>query len=131
MTESRVLIEDWLPIAQIGIECHRESAAWTALPPTDYLHVWWARRPLTAARAAVLGSTLPTWSKTWPERLLQFFPDEQQYHDWFLRQLGVRGDVVAARQRLDQANALGIKLKQAYDGPRAFTVSPDRKNLDL
>ena len=31
----------------------------TALPPTYYLHVWWARRPLVASRAAVLASLLP------------------------------------------------------------------------
>ena len=31
----------------------------TALPPSYYLHVWWARRPLVAARAAILASLLP------------------------------------------------------------------------
>ena len=31
----------------------------TAVPPTYYLHVWWARRPLVASRAAVLASLLP------------------------------------------------------------------------
>jgi putative DNA methylase len=29
------------------------------LPPLYYLHVWWARRPLTPSRAAILGATLP------------------------------------------------------------------------
>ena len=51
----RVLIEDWLPAQAIGVECMRENS--TGLhPPPNRLHVWWARRPLTISRAAVLGS---------------------------------------------------------------------------
>lgn len=54
----RLLIEDWLPAAAIGVECIRERS--TGLqPPDKRLHVWWARRPLVASRAAVLGSLLP------------------------------------------------------------------------
>ena len=52
MTDTR-LIERWLPIAEIGEESTRERRSMTALPPTYYLHVWWARRPLVASRAAV------------------------------------------------------------------------------
>ena len=55
----RVFIEEWLPAAAIGVECMRERGSASALAPHTYLHVWWARRPLTAARAAVLGSLLP------------------------------------------------------------------------
>ena len=39
------------------------------LPPIYYLHVWWARRPLTPSRAAVLGSILP--ADTEPELFLR------------------------------------------------------------
>ena len=53
------LIEEWLPIAEIGEESMRERRSMTALPPIYYLHVWWARRPLVASRAAVLASLLP------------------------------------------------------------------------
>ena len=53
------LIERWLPIAALGEESIRERRSMTALPPTYYLHVWWARRPLVASRAAVLASLLP------------------------------------------------------------------------
>jgi putative DNA methylase len=59
MKRPRLLIEDWLPAAAIGVECMRERGSASALAPTTYLHVWWARRPLVAARAAVLGSLLP------------------------------------------------------------------------
>ena len=53
------LIEEWLPIAEIGEESMRERRSMSALPPTYYLHVWWARRPLVASRAALLASLLP------------------------------------------------------------------------
>ncbi len=59
MKQPRLLIEDWLPAAAIGVECMRERGSASALAPHTYLHVWWARRPLTASRAAVLGSLLP------------------------------------------------------------------------
>jgi len=55
----RLLIEDWLPAAAIGVECMRERGMASALAPHTYLHIWWARRPLTVSRAAVLGSLLP------------------------------------------------------------------------
>ena len=57
----RVLIEQWLPIAEIGAECMRERGASSALPPLYFLHVWWARRPLTVSRAAILASLLPAY----------------------------------------------------------------------
>ena len=52
------LIERWLPIAEIGEESVRERRSMTALPPTYYLHVWWARGPLVAFETMRLG--LPT-----------------------------------------------------------------------
>jgi adenine-specific DNA methylase len=61
MSRPRVLIEQWLPIDQIGAECMRERGASSALPPLYFLHVWWARRPLTVSRAAILSSLLPAY----------------------------------------------------------------------
>lgn len=69
----RVLIEDWLPAAAIGVECMREENNPVAKPPTKYFHVWWARRPLAVSRAAVLGSLLPAnFPRDVFERLLGF-----------------------------------------------------------
>ena len=59
----RVLIEDWLPVAELGIESRRERAAASALPPLSFLHVWWARRPLVASAGAILGSLMPAWAQ--------------------------------------------------------------------
>lgn len=68
------LIEGNFPCQQVGAETKRERGASSALPPLYFLHVWWARRPLTPSRAAVLGSILPA--------------DVQP--DVFLKELGVR-----------------------------------------
>ena len=74
MARTRLLIEDWFPAAAVGIECMRERGSSSALAPTTYLHVWFARRPLTAARATVLGSVLPAnFDRRTFERLLGFY----------------------------------------------------------
>ncbi|MEW5953548.1 MAG: DUF1156 domain-containing protein [Bacillota bacterium] len=76
MKESRAdvrLIEAGFPCHQVGAETQRERGASSALPPLYYLHVWWARRPLTPSRAAILGSLLPAGTDP----------------GWFLRQLGI------------------------------------------
>ena len=107
------LIERWLPIAALGEESTRERRSMTALPPTYYLHVWWARRPLVASRAAILASLLPADA------------DREK----FLHVLGIHGDPVATRHRIDSA-----KRNKEYLGPnpygykRAFSYSPDRED---
>lgn len=73
MAYQKKLIEGNFPCQQIGAETRRERDTGLA-PPTHRLHVWWARRPLTPSRAAVLGSILP--ADTDPEL--------------FLRELGIR-----------------------------------------
>jgi len=130
MSRPRVLIEDWLPIGELSVEGRREGSA-AIKPPLRRLHVWWARRPLMASRAAVLGSLLPAWSEEWPDDLLELFPTEKDYREWFVHLLGVRGNPVAARERIRWANERGIKLDKAYDGARAFTVGPDAEQVEV
>ena len=126
-----VLIENWLPIAEISVESMRERGASSALPPLYFLHVWWARRPLTISRAAVLASLLPQWSEDLPQELLSKFPSEDSYRAWFLRLLGILGDPVAGRKLLDWAKAKGItKQINPYGYKRAFTYNPDDEELE-
>ena len=102
------LIERWLPIAALGEESVRERRSMTALPPTYYLHVWWARRPLVASRAAILASLLPADA------------DREK----FLHVVGIHGDPVAARQSVDRARRSGVRVTNPYDYGRAFGYSP-------
>ena len=127
------LISKWLPIAPLGAEARRERAASSSLPPLYFLHVWWARRPLVVSRAAVLGSVLPAWSPDWPQDLLDRFPDEATYREWFLRDLlGIRGDPVAARRAIEAARETGERLPGgAYGYRRAFTHTFEDEQVAL
>ncbi len=58
MTHDRRLIEAGFPCHQVGAETQRERDTGQA-PPPNRLHVWWARRPLTPSRAAILASLEP------------------------------------------------------------------------
>lgn len=54
MADDRRLIEDYLPIEAISAEASREKSVRKGHLST--LHLWWARRPLVACRAAVYAS---------------------------------------------------------------------------
>lgn len=112
MTDTR-LIERWLPIAELSEESTRERRSMTALPPTYYLHVWWARRPLVASRAAILASLLPADA------------DRER----FLHVLGIHGDPVAARNAIEKARRTGVRVKDPYGYDRAFGYSLDQTDV--
>jgi putative DNA methylase len=57
MTEDKRLIEDYLPIEKISAEASREKSVRKGHIST--LHLWWARRPLVACRAAIYGALVP------------------------------------------------------------------------
>ena len=108
MSDTR-LIERWLPIAELGIESVRERTPMTPFPAPNRLHVWWARRPLVASRAAVLASVLP----------------ENADRERFLHVMGIHGDPVAAKKRIAAANRTGERLgASAYGYSRAFSYTP-------
>jgi adenine-specific DNA methylase len=102
MKKPRLLIEEWLPAAAIGVECIRERSTGQQ-PPDKRLHVWWARRPLCASRAAVLGSLLPAdFPREVFERLLGF---------------GVPGkELVKIRELMDT----GCRIEGGFGCGRAF-----------
>jgi putative DNA methylase len=98
----RVLIEDWLPAAAIGVECIRERSTGQQ-PPDKRFHVWWARRPLAASRAAVLASVLPAdFPREVFERLLGFGRSANE--------------IVAIRELMDT----GVRVDGGFGVPRAF-----------
>ncbi|MDW8411789.1 MAG: DUF1156 domain-containing protein [Acidobacteriota bacterium] len=57
MKDNSLLIEEYLPIEAIGKEASREKSIRKGHIST--LHLWWARRPLVACRAAVYGALVP------------------------------------------------------------------------
>ncbi len=135
---TRSLIEQWLPAQAVGAESLRERGTPKAFPPINFLHVWWARRPLAASRAAVMASILPAWPSAEEaaedahaqdvlSTLQTEFPEgQEQYHAWFLRTLGILGNPFESRIAIKAANAEGRKLPgNPYGYPRAFTTTPD------
>jgi adenine-specific DNA methylase len=108
----RLLIEDWLPAAAVGVECIRERSTGQQ-PPDKRFHVWWARRPLCVSRAAVLGSLLPAdFPRDVFERLLGF---------------GRPGkDLVDIRRMMDD----GIQVDGGFGCDRAFKAMVSQDDLD-
>lgn len=127
---NRRLLEEWLPIGEIGVESRRENSTGQH-PPPNRLHVWWARRPLTVSRAAILGALLPAWDGN--ESFLQrYFQDEDAYHAWFRRLLGIRGDPVAAHGAQLAARARGVRLPEnPFEYGRAFGAVVGDSDLSL
>lgn len=107
------LIERWLPIAELSEEATRERRSMTALPAIYYLHVWWARRPLVASRAAVLASLLP----------------DDTDHNTFMHALGIHGDPVRGAMLLEKARRTGVNVADPYGYKRAFNYSPTEHEL--
>ena len=132
------LIEQWFPTAAVGAESLRERGAASALPPVNFLHVWWARRPLITSRAAVLASILPAWptdddqsdAAVRVRAGLAGFTTEEEYRQWFLKVLGIAGDPVEGRKRIADARAAGKVMKaNPYGYPRAFTTTPSDEDM--
>ena len=86
----------------------------TPFPAPNRLHVWWARRPLVASRAAVLTSLLP----------------EDADRKRFLHLLGIHGDPVNARRAIDEALRTGVRVEDPYGYDRAFKYCPDRRDAN-
>jgi adenine-specific DNA methylase len=88
----------------------------TALPGIYFLHVWWARRPLIASRAAVLASILPA----------------ETDKDRFKYALGIHGDPVSVRAKIDVAKKTKADLgANPYGYARAFQFHPAEAAREL
>src|SRR5262249_40609105 len=105
-----------MPIAEIGIEALRERTPMTPFPAPNRLHVWWARRPLVASRAAVLGSLLPS--------------DADRAK--FMHVLGIHGDPIAAKAAMvAAARNVDADGKREDLGPNPYGYQRSFKhNLD-
>ena len=113
------LIEHWLPINQLSTEAIRERAAASALPPVNWMHVWWARRPLAPSRASTLLSLIPQSA------------DDDDARQSVFNILGTSPEIYSIAQRLAAASLNGERDKQGYgDHRRAFTHNPTAPQLE-
>ena len=100
MTHRKKLIEVALPLEAINKASAREKSIRHGHPST--LHLWWARRPLAAARAVIFA---------------QMVDDPSSYVDTLKSDTRLRrqaeGILKARRQRWKEATATAAKAKQA------------------
>ena len=113
MTDTR-LIEHWLPINEISIDSIRERSAASALPPINWLHVWWARRPLTTSRATVAACLTPSNVETAD----------------FLSILEIDPNLKVQHERIQKARAEGKRTESGYEKTRSFTRTPIKHHND-
>jgi len=75
--DKRTMIEDYIPVEAISIESVREKLGGHQISrgmPRN-LHLWWARRPLAACRAAVYATFAPPAKGKQRKNLAAFFTD--------------------------------------------------------
>lgn len=72
MSDDRRLIEDLIPVAAINEVAQREKIGHAKTHPRK-LHLWWARRPLAAARAAVYATLVRAEGLPEDARSAEFF----------------------------------------------------------
>jgi putative DNA methylase len=96
MSDDRRIIEDLIPVEAINEVAQREKTGRGAGHPA-VMHLWWARRPLAAARAAVYATLVPLESTSPEARSAEYFRE--------LCRWGASESAIAdARQRVLAAN---------------------------
>ena len=98
-----------MPINEISVEAVREGGALAGHPPVNQLHVWWARRPLIASRAAVAASILSSDTD----------------RAGFISNIGTSTEVVTARRRMDEVKATGQWSNISFPNRRSFLHNPE------
>jgi len=96
MTTDQRLIEDYLPIEAISAEAKREKSIRKGHIST--LHLWWARRPLVACRAAVYGALVPAPTARGRQKRADFVAELCTYP-------GPADKIADARQHILEAHA--------------------------
>ncbi|MDA8047537.1 MAG: DUF1156 domain-containing protein [Actinomycetota bacterium] len=123
-TNRRSLIEDYLPIEAINTVAQREKIGHAALHPRK-LHLWWARRPLAAARAAVYAALVPAEGRDRTDA------QEAVFFDALCKWGGHPGDIAKARDEILAAHG-GVppKVVDLFSGGGAIPLEAARLGCD-
>ena len=115
MSTDRRLIEDFIPIREISAEASREKSIRKGHIST--LHLWWARRPLVAARAAVYAALVP--APTTPEERQQYEQEMIALCRWEVSDEAIK----RARERILAANGgVAPKVLDMFAGGGAIPL---------
>jgi putative DNA methylase len=113
------LIEDYIPIEAISAEARREKSIRKG--HIAMLHLWWARRPLVAARAAVYGALTPAPAdKKRAKQAVDFVTD-------LCKHPGSPSVIAEARRHLLEAHAERLTAERVGAGlaPAQATVTAE------
>lgn len=114
--KGELLISKWFPITEVSVESVRERST-SQVPGLTSLHVWFARRPLTTSRAAILCTLLPSTSDR--KRLIKILGIPENV------------DLLEAQDKILRAKATGQKLsKNPFWWDRAFKYTPTNEDLN-
>jgi len=119
MPTDQRLIEDYIPIEAISAEARREKSVRKGHIST--LHLWWARRPLVAARAAVYGALVPApTDKQGRKKADEFVADLCKYP-------GSPSVIAEARRHILEAHAARLTAERVGAGlaPAQALVTAD------
>ena len=118
------LIEDALPIAAINVVAQREKIGHAAVHPRK-LHLWWARRPLAAARAAVYATLVPAEDRG------RTPAEEAAFFDTLCRWGAPESAIRRAREEVLQANGgVAPKVVDLFAGGGAIPLEAARLGCD-
>lgn len=118
------LIEVAIPVQAINAASAREKSIRHGHPST--LHLWWARRPLAAARA-VLFAQLVDDPSAWPER----FPTEEAQDAERLRLFAVLERLVQWESSNDEEVLYQARLEIARSSAGAQAEEVDKLKMEL
>jgi putative DNA methylase len=119
------LIEDALPVAAINVVAQREKIGHAAMHPRK-LHLWWARRPLAAARAAVYAALVPAEGRD------RTPAEEAAFFDSLCRWGGPEPAIHRARDEVLQANGgVAPKVVDMFAGGGAIPLEAARLGCEV
>ena len=119
------LIEDAIPIAAINVVAQREKIGHAATHPRK-LHLWWARRPLAAARAAVYAALVPAEGRD------RTPAEEAAFFDSLCRWGGPESAIRQARDEVLQANGgVAPKVVDMFAGGGAIPLEAARLGCEV
>jgi putative DNA methylase len=122
VTERR-LIEEFLPVAAVGAAALSEKIGGRK-GHLSTLHLWWARRPLAAARAAVYGALVPAPEEVDADRQSRFF---EALCAWG----GPESSIRAARDEIRSHHEAPPRVLDPFSGGGAIPLEASRLGCDV
>ncbi len=115
MTTKEFLIDSWFPFGEVSVESIRERSPGTDFPAPNRLHVWFARRPLTTSRAAILCSLIKIKDRNNILKVLGIPPDE---------------DLLNAQRKMDEAKSTKIRIENPFTWKKSYYHTPTDSELE-